>query len=1111
MTAPAPVGTLDPDTRRSFALGNLADHISGPLAAGAVLEPVPLDAAGAASVTWERDPLLLVQLDTDLGRDELVVSATIGPAAGQGAAQPSTVTLTFAAFSERGAVLPLWPFGSVAPGLDDASVSLTAERRLDDVVTRLPADQLRTLLRLQLAQGTAARVAFVLAAHKASVRRAAREIAACRTVATARSGSLDRHGRDLGVARFTDRLVGTVTPVPLISTAPRLEPDGREADADYRRRLAALRAFAVPTRAGVTQAINGPGADADPPAGWLAALGGTRRVQVIEQTNPFAVAVLLVAAGDADQRAGFLAELRRDRLVRAVASPAVAQDEAQRLLTPEQRAELDRLRTVLGAGYDFQEAAADDPAFAEGLARALALVAQVRAALGDSSTWRLTRAQDSGGGSRYELGLGCELVLPEPAQAETLRTAAIQRPPPASVTADVAGALAAAASAAAAGPDPMLGWLLSSCGLRTAVPGSDGRAFASTMPMSTLEVSGPATVAAPGWTQVVGVRSAPGVVIRYDRSQPVLQAADLSSAEVTVVGVATDVASMDDVVHVGTRGATGGLGGLLVGYDRAAGTLRMLRPIAGTFVPVSTSEGWGSRWTHLAAGDFGGTTALRDLLLYDARSGAYAVYGVLADGSVVSSVGSAVAGVESTAAALPHLGSWSHLVVVAGPSGQPDRLLSYDRQRGDVQLAEPAPGGTLRPLWVQAGWRPGFSHLVGLTAPAGAPAPGDPPAPALLGYDRERGDVATYLDVESGALTPLGADRLPPRAVTQLASLNSTGAQTAAVAAYDRASGNATVWDVPLVRTAAGAPGPTGATVPAKLWGSSTSAVLSASYPAVGGPDGGTHAALADGLARAAAAWAARGSPAWDVVLDADAQEEAFARAADPGPVGQVLAAVGLPTATAGFDQEMASAPADQTATLVMPAAVADLWRAGDGTRQAQAFVDVLATSGLAAAIGLVVDSGEVMVVVSVTALPGTGLNLSGRAAAGYRWYCLPVRGLPGVVTALGPATVFRPADEGLSAVVVLGYARSGRADPYEVLLDVPDDAALTPEQYEFLLNVVERAVPAGIQVSTLGLRRRHLDLDGDGVADPLPPVSTHVYRRFRHPASTHSPQPPGG
>jgi hypothetical protein len=207
----------------------------------------------------------------------------------------------------------------------------------------------------------------------------------------------------------------------------------------------------------------------------------------------------------------------------------------------------------------------------------------------------------------------------------------------------------------------------------------------------------------------------------------------------------------------------------------------------------------------------------------------------------------------------------------------------------------------------------------------------------------------------------------------------------------------------------------------------------------------------------------------------------------------------------------MASVPADQAATLVMPAALADLWRSGQGGRQAQALVDVLATSGLAAAVGLVVDSGEVMVVVSVTALPGTGLNLSGRAAAGYRWYCLPVRGQPGLVATLGPATVFRPAGEGLNALVVLGYARAGRADPYEVLLDVPDQTALTLEQYEFLLNVVERVAPAGIQVNTLGLRRRHLDLDGDGEADPLPPVSTHVYRRFQRPGSTHSPLPPGG
>jgi hypothetical protein len=138
----------------------------------------------------------------------------------------------------------------------------------------------------------------------------------------------------------------------------------------------------------------------------------------------------------------------------------------------------------------------------------------------------------------------------------------------------------------------------------------------------------------------------------------------------------------------------------------------------------------------------------------------------------------------------------------------------------------------------------------------------------------------------------------------------------------------------------------------------STSAVFSASFPAVGEPGNGPHAALADGLARAAAAWAARGSPAWDVVLDAGAQDETFARATDPGSVRAVLASVGLPTAGVGFAAEMADVRADEVATLGIPGALAERWRAGAGTREAQALADVLASSGLAAAIGLVVDTG---------------------------------------------------------------------------------------------------------------------------------------------------------
>src|SRR4051794_17133818 len=354
--------TPDPDGPRSLALRNAVDHLSGPLGAGARLDPVPLvpgPAAGPAGATvgWEREPLVLLRLDTDLGLEELSVDVTIGPAAP--GSPVTTSTLRFAAYTEQGAVLPIWPFGPDAPVLDDARVGVLA-RSLAVGGTATPVTLTPTVaaqrLSLLVGQGLTARLAYLMTLEKAALRRAAREIAAGRSLAGARSATLDRHGRDLGVARFTDRLVGTPGPPAQISTAPRTEADGLESDAAYRRRLLPMRAWSVPTAAGLAEAVNGPGAATDPPAGWLAELGGTQRIGLIERTNPLAVAVLLVATGDPAQRTDFLAALRRDRLVLARSSPATDAAEAQRMLTAQQRAELTDLRERLAGGYAFPDA-----------------------------------------------------------------------------------------------------------------------------------------------------------------------------------------------------------------------------------------------------------------------------------------------------------------------------------------------------------------------------------------------------------------------------------------------------------------------------------------------------------------------------------------------------------------------------------------------------------------------------------------------------------------------------------------------------------------------------------------------------------------------------------
>ena len=191
---------------------------------------------------------------------------------------------------------PVWPFGPGSPALDAAAVTVAARSSGPDGDADLPPDRVAASVSLLLAEGLTARVAYLMGAEKAALRCAAREVTSARSLALARSGSLDRHGADLSVARFTDRLVGTAGPPPQISTAPRLEPDGREPDQDYRRRLAAMRSWAVPTAAGLAEAVNGPGSAGDPRAGWLADLGGTVRIEIIEQTNPLAIGVLLVPA-----------------------------------------------------------------------------------------------------------------------------------------------------------------------------------------------------------------------------------------------------------------------------------------------------------------------------------------------------------------------------------------------------------------------------------------------------------------------------------------------------------------------------------------------------------------------------------------------------------------------------------------------------------------------------------------------------------------------------------------------------------------------------------------------------------------------------------------------
>ncbi len=142
-------------------------------------------------------------------------------------------------------------------------------------------------------------------------------------------------------------------------------------------------------------------------------------------------------------------------------------------------------------------------------------------------------------------------------------------------------------------------------------------------------------------------------------------------------------------------------------------------------------------------------------------------------------------------------------------------------------------------------------------------------------------------------------------------------------------------------------------------------------------------------------------------------------------------------------------------------------------------------------------NAGDVLLVVSVIGLPEAGINLSERRATGFRWYVVPIQGPGGEVQPVGSRSAFVVRAQGLAALVAIGYARRGNVDPYEYRVDLPDGTLLTVQQYEFLMNVLDHTYPMGVEVNTFDIRHHHVDLDGDGVADPLPPTISRTYRQF--------------
>ncbi len=409
---------------------HLAEHLAGPLQAGARRLDVDIDAGGRCVVAWAtRAPLLMIAARADLAGDAMVIEATLDPDGAARALPP----VELAPWSEAGCFVPLRALDDDVP-----STPLVVQlqvRRIDDAggSEAVASAAFASLLQVVVVDGQLARLLHVATAEKARLRREARVLAASRSLATAPAAALDRIGADLGVARFEADLIGSASG---LTTTTRREPDD-----EYRRRLAIYRRTMIPNRRSLEAA--------------LADLGPGYRV--VEEDNELALAFRLVETGPAGPRAAFLGYLRDAVLIRP-AEPVPA----HRYLPSSLRAREDALRGRLRARFELAPTADLAPPLASALDR----LGRALDALGFAPRLRINRAQDDAGGSRYELGLGADLAPLAATDLQTLVDARRTVDLDAIADLDVRGALADAEGVDPA-TDPEAGWLLRAAGLRT--------------------------------------------------------------------------------------------------------------------------------------------------------------------------------------------------------------------------------------------------------------------------------------------------------------------------------------------------------------------------------------------------------------------------------------------------------------------------------------------------------------------------------------------------------------------------------------------------------------------------------------------------------------------
>ena len=490
--------------RGADATAVMLDHLTSPLAAGAQRTVFPPASDGTVALPPARRPTLLVGLRVALGGESLTVTATLA-----GAPLPP---VRFAPWSEAGSTLILGAGGEASAA---ASLSFAAATPTMSVLPAALADWLEAVL----IEGTTGRVVALLGAETVRLRREMGVLSAMRRLRDAEDDALDRVGAELGVPRLESTPAWEAARREIVSTP------AREADDAYRGRLAVWRPFMAPTPAAVRSLLTA----VDP------------RLSVTEPGQPLAIATRLIAVGGDGPRLALLARLRLDRLI--FLQPGAPGDavHAARPQPPDRRSGEAAMRTRLADKFP----AAADAAVAPRLAECLDRAARILRALGGDPV-PVIRAQDSAGGSRFELGLGVAVTLPAVTDADALRTTLMDAGRAPGVDAEAEALIAAARDAAPAAGDRTLSWLWRAAGLATAHRLDTDTLYLSHLPTAGLTIEAPGTLAPGASAPVRAVFNAPG-----DPGMTAALAVALDRAEAAAPATFTRVTEADTAAAIG--------------------------------------------------------------------------------------------------------------------------------------------------------------------------------------------------------------------------------------------------------------------------------------------------------------------------------------------------------------------------------------------------------------------------------------------------------------------------------------------------------------------------------------------------------------------------------